>query len=304
MLVAATALIAAGLEGIAFAPSVGWVRAAVVLIGFAGGIVNAGTNALVADVSAEAGGRSSGLSLLGVFFGVGAIGVPFALALLLDRFSYSALIAGVGALVVASLAAPAAVRFPAPKQAQGFPLAAAGRLLRDPVLLLMGFMLFLASGVEITVGGWTATYFQEELGIGGQRALVFLSLYWLGMMLARLALGWLLRRAASGRVMLGCLGVALTGALLLLRTGNVTAAALGVFMLGSGFAASFPVVLGLVGDRYGTRICPGRPSAPSSSWRSPVACSSPTPPASSASRTACAPPSFSCRPRSCSWRRC
>jgi MFS transporter, FHS family, glucose/mannose:H+ symporter len=248
MLLLAVALIALGLQGIAFAPSVWWLRTAVALIGVGGGIVNGGTNALVADVSA--GQRSAGLSLLGVFFGVGAVGVPFVLALLLDRFSYGALIAGVGALVLVPLAITAVTRFPAPKQAQGVPLANAGQLLRDPAVLLLGLMLFLQSGIEITVGGWTATYFQEELGIGGQRALVFLSLYWLGMMLARLALGALLRRVAAPRVLLACLGVALAGAALLLGTRDVAAAAAGVFLLGCGFAATFPVVLGFVGDRY------------------------------------------------------
>jgi fucose permease len=248
VLVVAAAFIALGLAGIAYAPSLAWLRVAIVLVGLGGGVINGGTNALVADVSA--GERSAGLSLLGVFFGVGAVGVPFALALLLGRFSYSTLIAGVAVLVLVPLVVTAVARFPAPKQAQGFPLADAGRLIRDPVLLLMGMMLFLESGMEITVGGWTATYFQEELGLGGQRALVFLSLYWLGMMLVRLGLGWLLRRASPARVLLACLGVALVGALLLIGTESVTAAGAGVFLLGCGFAATFPVVLGFVGDRY------------------------------------------------------
>ena len=54
------------------------------------------------------------------------------------------------------------------------------------VLLLHGLMLFLASGMEITVGGWTSTFFNEELGLAPERAIGVLSLYWLGMMLARL----------------------------------------------------------------------------------------------------------------------
>ena len=248
VLVVAAALIALGLAGIAFAPSVAWLRAAIVLVGLGGGVINGGTNALVADVSA--GERSAGLSLLGVFFGAGAVGVPFALALLLGRFSYTALMAGVAALVLIPLVITAIARFPEPKQARGFPLADAGRLIRDPVLLLMGLMLFLESGMEISVGGWTATYFQEELGLAGQSALVFLSLYWLGMMLARLTLGWLLRRVPAAQVLLGCLGVALVGALLLVATRSVAAAGAGVFLLGCGFAATFPVVLGFVGDRY------------------------------------------------------
>ena len=248
MLLLALALIVVGLEGIAFAPSMAWLRVAVALIGFGGGIINGGTNALVADVSAD--GRTAGLSLLGVFFGVGAVGVPFALGSLLGTFSYSTIIAVVGGLVAVPLALTAVTPFPAPKQPQGFPLAAAKGLVRDPVLLLMGLMLFLESGMEITVGGWTATFFKEELQIADQGALVYLSLYWLGMMLARMALGLVLRHAAPVRVLLSCLAVAFVGALLLIATRTASLAGLGVFLLGVGFSATFPVVLGLVGDRY------------------------------------------------------
>jgi MFS transporter, FHS family, glucose/mannose:H+ symporter len=248
MLLLATALIAIGLEGIAFAPSMAWLRVAVAFIGFGGGIINGGTNALVADISAES--RTAGLSLLGVFFGVGAVGVPFVLGSLLGTFSYSSIIAAVGALVIAPFLITVVTPFPAPKQPQGFPLAAAKGLVRDPVLLLMGLMLFLESGMEITVGGWTATFFKQELQIPDQRALVYLSLYWLGMMLARIALGSVLRRATPTRVLMGCLTVGFVGALLLILTRDASVAAVGVFLLGVGFSATFPVVLGFVGDRY------------------------------------------------------
>ena len=248
MLLFATALIVLGLEGIAFAPSLGALRAAVAFIGFGGGIINGGTNALVADISSE--GRTAGLSLLGVFFGVGAVGVPFALGSLLGAFTYTAIIATIGALVVIPLVITAVTPFPAPKQPQGFPLAAAQGLVRDPTLLLMGLMLFLASGMEITVGGWTATFFKEELQIPDRRALVYLALYWLGMMLGRIALGSALRRLTPARVMFSCLTIALVGAVTLLLARSASLSAVGVFLLGAGFAASFPVVLGFVGDRY------------------------------------------------------
>jgi fucose permease len=239
MLLLATALIAIGLQGIAFAPSMPWLRAAVAVIGFGGGIINGGTNALVADIAAE--GRTAGLSLLGVFFGVGAVGVPFVLGSLLGNFSYSAIISTVGALVFVPFVLTAVTPFPAPKQPQGFPLAAAKGLLRDPLLLVMGLMLFLESGMEITVGGWTATFFKEELQIDDRRALVYLALYWLGMMLARIALGSVLKRAAPARVLMSCLGVALVGATLLILTRRASLAALGVLLLGEGFAATYPV---------------------------------------------------------------
>jgi MFS transporter, FHS family, glucose/mannose:H+ symporter len=250
ILVLAIAIIVVGLEGIAFAPSMSWLRSAVVLTGFGGGIINGGANALVADISVD--GRTAGLGKLHVFFGLGAVGVPFALGLLLGRFSYSTLIAVVGALCVVPLVVTAVPYFPTPKQARGFPLAAAKGLLRDPVLLTLGVMLFLESGMEITVGGWTATFFKEELQITDQRALVYLSLYWLGMTVGRLALGALLRRVPALRLLVGCMSVAFAGAWLVITTHDPSVAALGVFLLGLGFSATFPVVLGFIADRYVT----------------------------------------------------
>jgi FHS family glucose/mannose:H+ symporter-like MFS transporter len=248
-LLASATLIFVGLEGIAFAPSMATLRTAVLLIGFGGGVINGGVNALVADISAE-GERGAAISLLGVFFGLGAVGVPFALGMLLDDFSYTAIVAGVGAVVLGSIAFMAVTQFPAPKQPQGFPIAQAAGLLRDPVLLLFGLILFLESGVELTVGGWTATFFRDELSVTDERALVFLSLYWLGMMLARLVLGTVLRRTSAVGVLLACIGVGLVGSFLMLGSRGLAPAAAGVFLLGVGFAATFPVILGFVGDRY------------------------------------------------------
>jgi fucose permease len=242
------ALILVGLEGIAFAPSLWLLRVSVALIGFGGGFINSGTNALVADISAEA--RGANLNLLGVFFGVGAVGVPFILAVLTGKFSQQTLIAGVGAMAAIPLVAIVLTRFPAPKQAQGFPIAAAGALLKEPLLLLMGLMLFLQSGLEITMGGWTSTFVNEELAVPPARALVILSLYWLGMMLARIALGTFLRDVPHVRALYISIAIALVGALSLVVTRSTSVATAGVFLVGLGFAATFPTVLGFIGDRY------------------------------------------------------
>src|SRR5690349_4441276 len=160
MLVFGTAVVIAGLEGIAFASSLLWLRIAVVVSSFGGGIINGGTNALVADISAD---RTAGLSKLAVYFGFGAVGVPLTLGTLLGNFSYAAILATIGAAAAIPLLATAVTPFPAPKQAQGFPLARAKHLVRDPVLLTFGLMLFLESGMEVTVGGWTTTFFKEEM---------------------------------------------------------------------------------------------------------------------------------------------
>lgn len=248
LLVTSAALILLGVEGIAFAPTFSWLSPAVLVVGFGGGIVNGGTNALVADISEE--GRGAGLSMLGVFFGVGAFGLPFTLGFLVDSMAYGALVAGVGALFLVPLLFAAGIRFPSPKQAHGFPLGEAARLLKEPVLLMFGLMLFLQSGMEITAGGWTTTYFGEVLNLEADRALFVLSLFWLGMIVARLLLGFSLRRASPARMFGLCIGTAFVGVVLLLAGDRLLLAAPGIFLLGAGLAGGFPIVLGYVGDRY------------------------------------------------------
>ena len=248
MLALAIVLTGAGLEGIAFAPTISLLRVAIALIGFGGGIVNGATNALVADISEE--GKGASLNLLGVFFGIGAVGVPFVLATMSWLYASSSLVAGVGALVVIPLMVIAATRFPSPKHPQGFPIAAAGRLASDPLLLLIGFMLFLESGMEIMVGGWTSTFVNEVLAVTPRTALIVLSLYWFGMMMARLALGTVLRGARPMSVLYVCIATGIIASIMLLQTSNLVVACFGVFFLGVGFAATFPTILGIVGERY------------------------------------------------------
>jgi fucose permease len=247
-LAAGIAIVALGLELLAFGASITSLSAGVAFIGFGGGIVNGGTNALVADITAD--NKAAALSLLGVFFGVGAVGVPFALGVLTGTIGYTTLLALLGALTLLPLVATLLIALPAPKQPQSLPLRRVAGLLRERPLLIMGAMLFLQSGMEITMGGWSATFAREELALDARAALLFLSLYWLGMMSARLALGSLLRRVAPANALLACIGIALAGSALLLTARSIVLASAGIFLVGAGFAAAFPVVVGWIGERY------------------------------------------------------
>ncbi len=248
LLIACTALVLVGLEALAFAPNFDLLRGAVFVIGFGGGVINGGTNALVSDVSA--GERSAGLSLLGVFFGIGAFGVPFVLGFLLETVSYTILTASVGVPVLAAIVYFSTVRFPTPKQPQGFPIAKGAELVRDPALLLLGAILFLQSGIEITTGGWTTTFFQEALNVEPGTAAFALSLFWIGMTLARLVLGRVLKTADPARVLRACIGIAFFGSVLMIVSASPWSAYVGIFLTGAGLAAGFPVGLGYAGDLY------------------------------------------------------
>jgi MFS transporter, FHS family, glucose/mannose:H+ symporter len=247
LLVVAFAAIIIGLEATAFAPSLDVLRGAVLLIGFTGGLVNGAVNALTADVSADQ--RAATMTFVGGFFGVGAAGVPLVLTVF-DTVAPTTVLAAVALLVAVPLALTVIATFPPSKQPQGFPVADARRMLRDPALLLMGLILFLESGAEASVGGWLTTYFAEELDVSLARTPLYLALFWGGLMITRLALGVVLRHASAVRVVLFSIAVSLASALVLISSRNVMTAAFAVFVLGCGLAATFPVFLGFVGERY------------------------------------------------------
>jgi fucose permease len=252
VLVAAALGVLVGLEGIAFAPTVSTLSAAVFLFGFSGGIINGSTNALVSDVSVR--GRGSSLSLLGVFFGLGAFGVPLVLGILLRWLDYATVLALFGLAVLIPVAMFLAIQFPPPKQPQGFPIRQAGTLLRERMLLLLGLMLFFQSGMEITVGGWSAQFAHEALGLDESRSVLVLSLFWIGMMTARIILTPLLAHWPSGWVLGAFMAAAAIGSVLLLYCEGQQMAMAGLFLIGFGLAAGYPVVLGAIGEIY-TKLC-------------------------------------------------
>ena len=248
LLVMCAALVFMSIEGIAFAPSVNILRLSLFVVGFAGGAINGGTNALVSDVSE--GKRGARLSLLGVFFGIGALGVPFLLGTMLDRISYESLIGFVGALILLPLIFFAVLRFPAPKHEQGFPLSKGLRLTRDTTLLLFGLILFLQSGMEMTVGGWSAAYMNEQLDIDARRSVLFLSFYWLGMIFTRIAIMHILKKTSREVVILASLFTGFAGTVMILFSSGMVMVGSGLLLTGIGFAAVFPLVFSYVGDLY------------------------------------------------------
>lgn len=241
-------LIFVGMEGLAFAGDWRWLQIAAFFVGLGGGFINGSANALVADISES--GKSANLSILGIFFGLGAVGVPFLLGNLLTFFTFEKLIGSLGGLVLLTLLFFCGLKFPAPKQPQGFPLKSGLGLLNEWPLLLFGLILFFESGLEITVGNWTALFLKEELFISADQAVLYLSFFWLGIILTRMVLGKLLTQTNPATVQFASFGIALFGALILLLSNRLWLSNAGLFLIGCGFAATFPVILGYVGERY------------------------------------------------------
>jgi FHS family glucose/mannose:H+ symporter-like MFS transporter len=248
LLVVSCGFMFAGFEGIAYAPATGLLKICIYLFGLGGGAINGSTNALVADISDN--DKGANLSLLGVFFGIGALGMPLISGILRNHFTFEVIVAAVGILTLAAGLFFILISFPPPKQTQGFPISRSVALIKDNVLIMIAFFLFFQSGFEAIINNWTTTYLINQQSVQQSNALFALSSFVAGMTVMRILIGSVLRSVSVRTILGASFGLILLG-LILLKDGNsFNIDVMGLLFLGAGLAAGFPIMLGFVGNRY------------------------------------------------------
>ena len=248
MLLGNCVLVLLGVLGVAFATDTVLLKAAIAAIGFGGGVLNGETNALVSDIC-EGTRRNSRLSFLGVFYGLGALTIPLLLASLSQTCTYREILTGIGCLMALGIICCMPLRFPAPKQAQGFPLRDAAKVITNPVLLLLSFILFFQSGTEGVTNNWTTSFLTGE-NYDNATAQLSLTAMLIGLTAARLLQGMLFTRLNPRRVLLVSLGLAAAGYAVLLTAPTPFTVMGAMVFEGAGLASTFPVILGLLGERF------------------------------------------------------
>jgi fucose permease len=241
-------LMFAGFEGLAFTHTAWVLTASVFLFGLGGGAINGATNAVVADISTT--GKGADLSLLGVFFGIGALGMPLLLSVLKKSFDFQAIVSATGFLALAAAVLYIIVSFPPAKQAEGISMKQIGKLVKDTTLLLVAFFLFFQSAFEGLINNWTTTYLMERISAPQEAALMGLSIYVGGMTVMRLLIGSVLRQLPEKTLLYLSFAITMAALILFRLSSSMIPAATGLFLLGTGLAASFPTMLGIVGNRY------------------------------------------------------
>jgi FHS family glucose/mannose:H+ symporter-like MFS transporter len=236
-----------GFEGIAYLESIPLLQVCIFLFGFGGGAINGGANALVADLSEN---KSSGLSLLGVFFAVGALSMPSILASLKSSFSYQQIVAFAGYSSLAISLLFVLIPFPPPKQVQRLPLTSARTLLKDHVVILVILFLFCQTAFEAIVNNWTTSYLTTLAIATDSEALYTLSLYVVSMAITRLILGWALTKTSQRTVMFFTMALLMLGCIIVYSSQTLAVSRLGLIAIGIGLASGFPVMLGVIGVRY------------------------------------------------------
>jgi len=248
LLIANALLILIGFESIAYGNHPAWLMLSVFIIGLGGGVLNGATNAVVADISENTKGAQ--LSMLGVFYGVGAMAMPTLINILKNHLSPQQIISWVGWSILLVVMVFVAIRFPQPKQSQGLSIGQALPLLRSKSLLLGGFILFFASGIEGITNNWLTTYLESHKSLIREQALFSLSALVFSLTVARVVLGKVLKVYSSSKIfILSLVFQAIGVGFLFLGTGYVDLM-VGVIFIGIGMAAIFPIMLGYISELF------------------------------------------------------
>lgn len=247
LLILSAIIIGLGLQGVAFASSFLLLQVSIFFFGFAGGCINGATNALVADISDQS--KGANLSLLGVFFGIGALGMPSILGFMESHANTHYIISAVGGFAILSGLIFMFVRFPLPKNINGFPIRRSLSLLKDRTLIIVALILFCQSSFEALVNNWTTTFLSDKAGINSSMALYALSLSIVGMTGMRLLMGSIMRNFTAQRVLIICFVLLGLGCSFLFAQ-NYTFLLAGMLFMGAGLAAGFPVMFAIVASKY------------------------------------------------------
>jgi fucose permease len=246
-LIAGLACIALALFLLPRAKGFGAIAMLLFLLGIGGGIVVTGANALVSGVSETH--RATALNLVNLFFGLGGLATPFIAANLFKR-NWNRLCYSVAALTVAALVVNSFARMPAPAGASGFVLSQAAPILGRPLLLMLGFFLFLYVSCEVGVWNWLPRHLIAR-GIPEARALNILSLgFALGLLAGRVGIAPILIHVPAIEVTFASSIAMAISTFLMLRTEKPAAAAALVFVAGMSMAPVFPTVLAITGSVF------------------------------------------------------
>jgi fucose permease len=186
-----------------------------------------------------------------VFFGFGALFLPFALGALLAWFSVTSLLFGATLLCAISGVFALLLRFPSPKQRQVLPVTDISRFLRSSLVLVFAFLLFFESGVEFTLGGFISTYLMRDMRVASVSvASWILAAYWASIMISRAVQSRMALAADPYRTLLFCSLCAGIGGVMAAIAPVLGVAAFAIMLCGWSLAGIYPAVLGIAGSRF------------------------------------------------------
>ncbi len=247
-LIIATIAISLGMEMLFIRHFWFLLQLAFVTIGFGGGMMNGITAALINEISGtDQKARSANFSILGVFYGIGALGTPAMLRILTVYFTYEQIFKTAGWLMLIPVGIFFFISFPEVRHKISFSLSVWWKMAKQPALILFGLVAFFQGSLESLANNWTTSFLSLHAGFDMPVSLMILSLFMASYTIGRLLLGWLFNKLPSHVIILISLSLIASGLLLAALFSNLPVFLAAYILLGLGLAAGFPFILGYIG---------------------------------------------------------
>ena len=239
-----TALTAVALLGFALSPNIWWIYLCSLPLGFGAGAIDAALNNYVAVHY-----KSTHMSFMHCFYGLGVIASPFVMSLTLSlangwRLGYGIIFIIQAVLTVISLVALPLwkkVKRAEPEEEQFTPRTLTNKeMFKMPAVRAGCVVFFFATSLEFTCDMWASTYLVQVEGLLADVAAGFLSLYYAGILIGRFVNGLIGTKLSCGKILtVGYSLIALSIVVLFLP---IPAQIKGyvLFLLGFGIGPTFP----------------------------------------------------------------
>ncbi len=193
--------------------------------------------------------RAATVNIAGIFFGLGCL----AMALLVAGTYY---VYTVPTILVILAVVPGLFAIAYRRTLYDAPVTrppSTANLLADftsPMAIQFGVVLLLQFANEWSIAGWLALFVTQRLGINPSTSLFYLALYWVALLVGRIAAQRVLTVVGHAKILFAGAGSALLGCAILSLTDNRFGVVSGILFLGAGFAPVYPLVVEQIGDRF------------------------------------------------------
>ena len=226
--------------------------ACVCIYGVGHGMTTPVANLLIAEINPTR--KAAALNLLNSSWGIGAMGCPFLVAAAQKMGQVTTLLYGITTALLLLAVWLVATPMGRSTEARTAIAASGSSAWKNPFVVVIGCLLFVYVGCEVSVGGWMAMLAERTAPLQKSMWALMPSFFYGAMLLGRALAPLALRRRRETTVAVGGLVTALVGIGLLLLSKSLLQVGVGATLAGLGFSSIFPISISLFSRWFGAHV--------------------------------------------------
>ena len=225
-----------------------WRLLGILLIGCAAGLLHTAIFQAISPMYRH--DPAATVNLAGILFGLGCFTVALLISQAFYIYTSSAIQVWIALIPGFFAIGYARSKFAPPQVSHDPPARAVLAELRSADAVLFSLVLFFQFGNEWAIAGWLPLFLTQRLGMSPPSSILVLALYWLALLIGRVAAQWILPHVRHARLLVVSVLISVFACVILIVTDNEFGAVMGVLLLGGSFAPVYPLVVERIGRKF------------------------------------------------------